>query len=68
VAVPSTILAEGQRTGQFRPFDVRVMALAVQRSVEGVAFALHLDAGLDVAGYGVELADLFERATRADVR
>jgi len=62
------ILAEGQRTGQFRPFDVRVMALAVQRSVEGVAFALHLDAGLDVAGYGVELADLFERATRADVR
>jgi len=62
------ILAEGQRTGQFRPFDVRVTAMAVQRAVEGVAFALHLDADLDVTGYGVELADLFERATRADAR
>jgi AcrR family transcriptional regulator len=62
------ILAEGRRTGEFRDFDVRVMAMAVQRSVEGVALALSADRDLDVEGYAVELCTLFELATRRDLR
>lgn len=60
------ILAAGQRSGEFRDFDVRVMAMAVQRAVEGVAFALHLDRDLDIDGYGAELATLFDLATARD--
>jgi len=61
------ILAEGRRTGEFRDFDVRVMAMAFQRAVEGVALALSADRGLDVQGYAAELSTLFDLATRRDI-
>jgi len=60
------ILLEGQRTGVFRAFDVSVMAMAVQRAVEGVAFAVHVDRDLDVDAYAGELATLFDLATRRE--
>jgi AcrR family transcriptional regulator len=60
------ILVEGQRTGEFRDFDVQVMAMAVQRSVEGVALALSADRGLDVQVYAAELSAAFDLATRRD--
>lgn len=60
------ILTEGRRTGEFRDFDVRVMAMAVQRAVEGVALALAADRDQDVDGYAAELSTAFDLATRRD--
>jgi AcrR family transcriptional regulator len=60
------ILHWGQETGEFRDFDVRVMATSLQRSVEGPNFLLAGDAALDLRAYAQELVTLFERATRAD--
>ena len=60
------ILRWGQESGEFRDFDVRVMATSVQRSVEGPNFLLAGDATLDLRAYARELVTLFERATRAD--
>ncbi len=58
------MLLAGQRAGEMRPFDVRVMAATVQRAVEGVPFQLQSEPDLDCAAYAVELVDLFDRATR----
>lgn len=60
------ILEEGQREGEFREFDPKVMAATIQRSVETVPFALQAEPGLDCAAYARELVELFDRATRAD--
>lgn len=60
------ILEEGQRQGEFREFDPKVMATTIQRSVETVPFALQTEPGLDCAAYAHELVELFGRATRAD--
>lgn len=57
------MLLAGQRAGEMRPFDVRVMAATVQRAVEGVPFQLQSEPDLDCAAYAVELVDLFDRAT-----
>jgi AcrR family transcriptional regulator len=67
VAVPShleALLRRGQAAGEFRDFDPRVMALAVQRSVESLPFALESDPDLDCAAFARELVTLFELATR----
>ncbi|MEO3803142.1 TetR family transcriptional regulator [Nonomuraea sp. B1E8] len=60
------ILRWGQESGEFRDFNVRVMATSLQRSVEGPNFLLAGDAALDLPAYARELVTLFERATRAD--
>lgn len=60
------ILLAGQREGEMRAFDVRVVASTVQRAVEGVPFQLMSEPDLDCAAYAAELVDLFDRATRAD--
>jgi AcrR family transcriptional regulator len=60
------ILHRGQESGEFRDFDVRVMATSLQRSVEGPTFLLAGDSALDLHAYAQELVTLFERATRAD--
>ncbi|TDC06099.1 TetR/AcrR family transcriptional regulator [Nonomuraea longispora] len=60
------ILHWGQQTGEFREFDVQVMATSLQRSVEGPNFLLAGDTALDLRAYARELVSLFERATRAD--
>ncbi len=59
-----TILRQGQAGGEFRAFDPRVMATAVQRAVEGLPFLLESVPDLDCASYGRELVTLFELGTR----
>jgi AcrR family transcriptional regulator len=66
-AVPGhveAILRQGQAAGEFRDFDPRVMALAVQRAVEALPFALEAEPDLDCAAFGRELVTLFALATR----
>ena len=60
------ILRRGQSDGQFRAFDPRVMALAVQRAVEALPFALEADPELDCDAFAGELVTLFELGTRQD--
>ncbi|MGP4100377.1 TetR family transcriptional regulator [Nonomuraea sp. KM90] len=59
------LLAWGQESGEFRRFNTRVMAMAVQRSLDGLPFLLEADPGADLDEYAEELAGLFARATRA---
>jgi TetR/AcrR family transcriptional regulator, fatty acid metabolism regulator protein len=62
----AAILAWGQRTGEFRPFSVPVMTAALIEALDTVPPALALDPALDLGAYAAELAELFDRATRAD--
>ena len=57
------ILRQGQRDGEFRDFDASVVALAVQRSVEALPFALEADPDLDCDAFAAELTTLFHLAT-----
>ncbi|OLT43128.1 hypothetical protein BJF85_03465 [Saccharomonospora sp. CUA-673] len=59
-------LAQGTRAGVFRDVDPRVTALAMRQAVDGVTLRLRQEPDLDVEGYGRELAELFDRAIRAD--
>lgn len=59
------ILREGQDAGLFRPFDPWVMAVTVQRSVDGLAFLLRTHPDLDLDAFADELVATFDRATRA---
>jgi AcrR family transcriptional regulator len=58
------ILRRGQRTGEFREFDPWVMAVAVQRSLDGLPFLLAAEPERDLAAYAEELVTIFELATR----
>lgn len=60
------ILRWGQATGEFREFDVTVMATTIQRAVEGPSFLLAANPGLDLDSYARELVTLFDRATGKD--
>ncbi len=59
------ILRAGQRSGEFRAFDVTVMATLIQRAVDGLPFLLDAQPGVDVASYAAEVVTTFELATRA---
>jgi AcrR family transcriptional regulator len=59
------ILRDGQRAGEFRPFDPKVMATLVQRAVDGLPFLLAAEPDLDVQAYGAEVATVFDLATKA---
>jgi AcrR family transcriptional regulator len=59
------ILRQGQRDGEFRDFDPVVVAVAVQRAVEGLPFLLAGRPDLDCAAYARELVTLFDLGTRA---
>lgn len=58
-------LLRGQRDGQFRPFDAKVMATLIQRAVDGLPFMLAADPDLDCDSFADEVATTFELATRA---
>lgn len=60
------ILRWGQQTGEFRDFNLRVMATSIQRSVEGPNFVLVGEAGLSLDDYAAELVTLFDLATRTE--
>lgn len=57
------ILRFGQRTGQFRSFSTRVMAVSIRAALDAVSAQLMRDPRLDLAGYARELVGLFAAAT-----
>lgn len=59
-----TILRQGQAEGRFRDFDPRVVAMTVQRSIEGLPFLLAGEPDFDTRAYARELVDLFDRGTK----
>lgn len=59
------MLRAGQRAGEFRDFDARVMATAIQRSLDGMPFLAAADRDLDADAYAAEIVEIFVRATRA---
>jgi AcrR family transcriptional regulator len=59
------ILLQGQRQGQFRSFDAKVMATLIQRAVDGLPFMLAADPNVDCDSFADEVTTTFELATRA---
>jgi AcrR family transcriptional regulator len=62
------ILRRGQAEGEFRAFDTRVMAVVIQRAVDGLPFLLATYPDIDVNAYAQEVVTLFELATRRTER
>lgn len=62
------ILRRGQENGEFRPFDTRVMAVVIQRAVDGLPFLLATYPDVDVDAYAREVVTLFELATQRTER
>ena len=58
------LFREGQRDGEFRRFDTRVMAVAVMALRNAVIGQLAADPALDLDSYRREMALLIELATR----
>ena len=59
------ILESGRRSGDFRAFDSFVMAVTIQRSLDGLPFLLRSEPGLDLDAYAEELVTTFALATAA---
>ncbi len=59
-----SMLRAGQASGDFRSFDVTVMASVVQRCIEGLPFLLESHPHLDPGSYAAEITALFDLATR----
>ncbi|GAA3189426.1 MULTISPECIES: TetR/AcrR family transcriptional regulator [Streptomyces] len=59
------LLAAGQRSGEFREFDVVSMAVVIRGAVDAAAVRLRGEPALDVDTYGRELVTTFARATEA---
>lgn len=60
------ILRTGQRNGEFRRFDIFVMATTIQRALDGIPFLLRVHTDLDLDRHASELATLFDLATRRE--
>jgi AcrR family transcriptional regulator len=60
------LLRHGQEEGDFRDFDVRVMAVTIRRAIDALSPLLIADPQLDAALYARELVTLFDRATRKE--
>jgi AcrR family transcriptional regulator len=58
------LLRTGQKSGEFRRFGTRVMALAILQTLDGVPPLLARDPDLDLESHGKELATVFDLATR----
>ena len=64
VANLEELLRAGQRSGEFRRFNTRVMALTIIQAIDGVPRLLAREPNLDVKLYATELATVFALATR----
>jgi AcrR family transcriptional regulator len=60
------LLRQGQEEGEFRAFDLRVMAVTIRRAIDAVAPLLAAHPNLDTDLYARELVTLFDRATRKE--
>jgi TetR/AcrR family transcriptional regulator, fatty acid metabolism regulator protein len=57
------LLRAGQRSGEFRRFNTRVMALTIIQAIDGVTALLAREPSLDVKLHAKELATVFALAT-----
>ena len=57
------ILRRGQKAGEFRQHDARVMAIAIRNAIDGVPAQMAGNPKLDLDAYARELVSLFDRAT-----
>ena len=64
VASLEELLRAGQRSGEFRRFNTRVMALTIIQAIDGMPPLLTREPGLDVKLHAKELATVFALATR----
>ncbi|WP_344018827.1 TetR/AcrR family transcriptional regulator [Streptomyces luteireticuli] len=60
-----SIFREGQESGAFRRFDVRVMAVSVQAGIDAMFEYWDVHPEHDLEGHARELAELFAQAVRA---
>jgi AcrR family transcriptional regulator len=60
------MLHQGQDEGEFRAFDLRVMAVTIRGAIDAVGRFLVAHPTLDGEVYAQELVTLFERATRKE--
>lgn len=60
------LLRKGQQEGDFRDFDVRVMAGTMRSAIDALPRLLIANPEADVALYARELVALFDRATRKE--
>jgi AcrR family transcriptional regulator len=58
------LLRAGQRSGEFRRFDTRVMALTIIPAIDAVPHLLTREPNLDIRLHAKELATVFALATR----
>jgi AcrR family transcriptional regulator len=58
-------LHAGQRAGEFRQFDARVMAIAIRGAIDATIGQFARDPSTDIAADARELAQTFDRCTRA---
>ncbi|MGH3382204.1 MAG: TetR/AcrR family transcriptional regulator [Actinoallomurus sp.] len=63
---PEAIFVAGRRNGEFRAFPPRSMALALRGALDAAVAQTLQDPSFDVRGYCRDVADLFDRATRAE--
>ncbi|OZC95468.1 hypothetical protein CH275_27255 [Rhodococcus sp. 06-235-1A] len=59
-----TLLEAGQRSGQFRSFDARIMAMTIRAALDAAVW--RVGAGDDAATLANELRRTFDAATRSD--
>jgi len=60
------LLRQGQEDGEFRAFDLRVMAVTIRRAIDAVAPLFAAYPNLDTDLYARELVTLFDQATRKE--
>ncbi|HEU5344190.1 MAG TPA: TetR family transcriptional regulator [Ktedonobacterales bacterium] len=63
-AALEAVLRKGQQAGEFREFDVRVMAVTIRGAIDGLSPYLMANPQVDTKLYAGELVTLFDRATR----
>jgi AcrR family transcriptional regulator len=57
-----TILAKGQKIGEFRHFHTKVVALCIRSAIDAIPPQMVSEPGLELDFYAQELSSLFERA------
>lgn len=63
VAQLENLLAEGQQSGDFRPFDVHHMAIAIRGAIDGFLGQVN-KTGAELEAFTAETIELFDRATK----
>lgn len=64
IAGTSLLFEFGVSTGEFRPVNSRLLALALRQCIDGAARRVVADEDFDVDGYGAELVTLFLSGVR----